>query len=177
MFCFADCTLNFHSTGTSIKNVSDIVIVSLFFLKTGTQLTFPRVVLLGNERLFREMYAAYRAGRADKNPSESWYGGELWFFENYVIPLAKKLKDCGVFGVSGDEYLTYALQNRREWEIKGQDVVKAMEERAIAEEEKDNRSRAQTMESVEEEASTGSGETSSVSVATGASRRSKSKPT
>jgi hypothetical protein len=121
------------------------------------------------------MYAAYRAGRSDKNPAESWYGGELWFFENYVIPLAKKLKECGVFGVSGDEYLTYALQNRREWEIKGESVVMAMEKRAIEEEEKANGSRAQTMESVEEEASTGSGETSSLSIATGVSRRSRPK--
>lgn len=39
------------------------------------------------------------------------------------IPLAKKLKNCGVFGVSSDEYLTYAMQNRKEWELKGQEVV------------------------------------------------------
>lgn len=39
--------------------------------------------------------------------------GELGFFDNYVIPLAKKLKECGVFGVSSDEYLNYALENRR----------------------------------------------------------------
>jgi len=30
----------------------------------------------------------------------------------YIIPLAKKLKDCGVFGVSSDEYLNYAEKNR-----------------------------------------------------------------
>ena len=43
--------------------------------------------------------------------------------DNYVIPLAKKLKECGVFGVSSDEYLNYALENRREWSIKGEEVV------------------------------------------------------
>lgn len=37
-----------------------------------------------------------------------WYKGELGFFDNYIIPLAKKLKDCGVFGVSSDEFLNYA---------------------------------------------------------------------
>lgn len=41
-----------------------------------------------------------------------------------VIPLAKKLKECGVFGVSSDEYLQYAEANRKEWEIKGESVVK-----------------------------------------------------
>jgi hypothetical protein len=40
------------------------------------------------------------------------------------IPLAKKLKDCGVFGVSSDEYLSYAETNRKEWAMKGEEVVK-----------------------------------------------------
>jgi hypothetical protein len=34
--------------------------------------------------------------------------------------LAKKLKECGVFGVSSDEYLQYAISNRNEWEEKGE---------------------------------------------------------
>ena len=54
-----------------------------------------------------------------------WYEGELWFFENYIIPLAKKLKECGVFGVSSDEFLNYALDNRQEWQHKGKDLVKS----------------------------------------------------
>lgn len=40
-----------------------------------------------------------------------------------MIPLAKKLKDCGVFGVSSDEYLKYAENNRKEWEAKGPEVI------------------------------------------------------
>jgi hypothetical protein len=43
-----------------------------------------------------------------------------------VIPLAKKLKECGVFGVASDEYLTYALENRREWETRGKAIVNDM---------------------------------------------------
>ena len=39
------------------------------------------------------------------------------------IPLAKKLETCGIFGVSSDEYLNYALQNRAEWEERGQEIV------------------------------------------------------
>ena len=52
-----------------------------------------------------------------------YFKGELGFFDFYIIPLAKKLKECGVFGVSSDEYLTYATQNRNEWEWKGQELV------------------------------------------------------
>ena len=42
------------------------------------------------------------------DPATFWYQGELGFFDNYIIPLAKKLKECGVFGVSSDEFLNYA---------------------------------------------------------------------
>ena len=76
-----------------------------------------------NERLFQEMYQAYSQGRLPTDPSVAWYEGELGFFDFYIIPLAKKLKDCGVFGVSSDEYLNYALQNRQEWTVRGQEVV------------------------------------------------------
>ncbi|CAB9513950.1 Receptor-type guanylate cyclase gcy [Seminavis robusta] len=79
-----------------------------------------------NERLFHEMYRSFRLGRSPKDPSEGWYKGEIWFFDNYVIPLAKKLNQCGVFGVSSDEYLTYAQSNRNEWEEKGQQLVDKM---------------------------------------------------
>ena len=76
-----------------------------------------------NMRLLEEMYASFKAGRWDKDPTVNWYEGEMGFFDNYVIPLAKKLKECGVFGVASDEYLNYATENRREWEKKGQAAI------------------------------------------------------
>jgi len=82
-----------------------------------------------NERFFTEMYQAYIDGRAEKDPSTFWYEGEKGFFDFYIIPLAKKLKECGVFGISSDEYLNYAMNNRQEWEIRGQEVVAEMMER------------------------------------------------
>jgi predicted transposase YbfD/YdcC len=33
-----------------------------------------------NERLFEEMYEAYKEGRAEADPSEFWYKGEIGFF-------------------------------------------------------------------------------------------------
>ena len=79
-----------------------------------------------NKRLFEEMYCSYRNGRWDTNPSVNWYKGEIGFFEGYVIPLATKLKQCGVFGVSSDEYLNYAKKNLDEWRKRGEDVVETM---------------------------------------------------
>jgi hypothetical protein len=72
------------------------------------------------------MYLSFKDGRTDTDPSPGWYKGELWFFDNYVIPLAKKLKDCGVFGVCSDECLNYAMENRRMWEVHGEEVVANM---------------------------------------------------
>ena len=79
-----------------------------------------------NEHYFMECYQAYLEGRAEKDPSKTWYEGEKGFFDFYIIPLAKKLKECGIFGVSSDEYLSYAQQNRKEWEERGRGLVKEM---------------------------------------------------
>jgi hypothetical protein len=78
-----------------------------------------------NMCLLTEMYDAYQSGRTSTDPSDGWYEGELWFFDNYVIPLATKLRQCKEFGVSCDEFLDYAKDNRMEWELKGRDIVNA----------------------------------------------------
>jgi 3'5'-cyclic nucleotide phosphodiesterase/Adenylate and Guanylate cyclase catalytic domain len=78
-----------------------------------------------NARLFEERYVAWMKGSSpgSDDPSVGWYDGEIWFFDNYIIPLAQKLHECGVFGVSYHESLGYAQQNRVEWERKGRDIV------------------------------------------------------
>ena len=106
-----------------------------------------------NQSLFEEMYEAYRTGRADQNPADVWYQGEIGFFDYYIIPLAKKLKDCGVFGVSSDEYLNYAMKNREEWEVRGHEIVMEMVE-AVAENE---RKRMKSLSSMENSGVDGSG--------------------
>eukprot|EP00980_Cylindrotheca_fusiformis_P000557 scaffold143_cov133-Cylindrotheca_fusiformis.AAC.2 len=76
-----------------------------------------------NQKFFMECYGAYKAGRADSDPSVNWYKGEIGFFDFYAIPLAKKLESCGVFGVSSHEYLSYATSNRAEWAREGEKLV------------------------------------------------------
>ena len=90
---------------------------------TAFSLLYFSVYIKWNNRFFDECYKAYVDGRAEKDPSEGWYQGELGFFDYYIIPLAKKLESCGVFGVSSDECLNYAKANRREWELKGKTIV------------------------------------------------------
>ncbi|CAB9530159.1 Receptor-type guanylate cyclase gcy [Seminavis robusta] len=79
-----------------------------------------------NQHLFHEMRLAYQEGRMGADPASFWFKGELGFFDNYIIPLAKKLKECNVFGVSSDECLVYAMQNRSEWEQRGEGIVEEM---------------------------------------------------
>jgi hypothetical protein len=81
------------------------------------------VYLKWNKRLFQEMYASYKAGRGQENPADIWFQGELAFFDDFVIPLANKLLDCRVFGDYAEEFLNYAKANRRDWQLKGRDVI------------------------------------------------------
>ena len=74
----------------------------------------------------QEMHHAFKQGRSKTNPADFWAKGEIGFFDFYIIPLAKKLKDCGVFGVSSGEFLYHAENNRKEWEAKGPEIVAEM---------------------------------------------------
>jgi hypothetical protein len=91
-----------------------------------------------NRRLFDELYTAYKAGRMAADPTTFWYKGELGFFDNYIIPLTRKLKECGVFGPSSDECLVNALENRREWESKGEKIVQELVSSYEAREKEDS---------------------------------------
>ena len=81
---------------------------------------------LWNDRLFEEMLKAYQNGRAHFDPAETWYKGELGFFDHYVIPLAKFMKRTGVFGnKTGERFVVNATENRNTWKETGEGVLKA----------------------------------------------------
>jgi class 3 adenylate cyclase len=86
------------------------------------------VYLEWGERQFEEIYEAYHDGRSERNPADSWYISELCFFDNFVIPLAKRLRDSGVFGRAGSDFLKHAQDNRKQWEDQGNDLVREMVE-------------------------------------------------
>jgi hypothetical protein len=44
-----------------------------------------------------------------------WFEGAFWFFDNYLLPLAKILRECEALGVDCDQLLDYATQKRIEW--------------------------------------------------------------
>ena len=84
-----------------------------------------------NERLFAEMYKAWKECRIDVDPSTYWYKAEIGFFDVYVIPLARKLQQCQVFGTMGNECLGFARANRQAWMLKGPSAVNQMIRKVI----------------------------------------------
>jgi len=80
-----------------------------------------------NEKKFMEMRRAFSIGRAPFNPAELWYERQLNLFDNNIIPLAKKVHECGCFGDNSNEYYNNAKQNRRHWFLNGSGIVQEME--------------------------------------------------
>lgn len=78
------------------------------------------------KRLSRFLFFYQCSAFAQEERKYNGVQGEIGFFDFYIIPLAKKLKDCGAFGVSSLEYLNYAQSNRDEWEAKGKGIVARM---------------------------------------------------
>ncbi|KAL3936122.1 MAG: hypothetical protein SGBAC_008490 [Bacillariaceae sp.] len=77
-----------------------------------------------NWKLYREMYTAFENGRAEKDPTDTWYEGDIKFFDFYVIPLANQLIKCGVMDESKVEnLLRNAKENRDEWAKRGKGIV------------------------------------------------------
>ena len=80
-----------------------------------------------NVRLFEEMYQGFVDGRASNDPSEDWFEGEIQFYDNYALPLVRRLQQSGAFvTASTDSHQDYAEQNKKSWENKGKDIVAEM---------------------------------------------------
>ncbi|CAJ1968044.1 unnamed protein product [Cylindrotheca closterium] len=83
-----------------------------------------------NESLFLEMYEAFSEGRSEYDPIDGWYNGELWFFDNWVIPLAQNLKSCGVLSIVSDELVARARSNKRRWALEGEKICRSLWQKA-----------------------------------------------
>lgn len=83
--------------------------------------------LFWNRKLFEELYVAYKEGRSDGDPSVGWYKNQLGFYRLYVIPLAEKMKKCGVFSTEGGGvWVRNAMLIRDRWSREGEEVTRDM---------------------------------------------------
>lgn len=85
------------------------------------------VFLKWNKKLYDELWAAKTAGRGF-DPSANWYHGQISFFDNYVIPLSKRIHESGVFGCEGAVFMNNAIRNKERWIEEGMQQAKHMVE-------------------------------------------------
>ena len=80
-------------------------------------------MLKWSQKLFWELYDANKAGRGF-DPSPGWVGGQTGFLQGYVLPLARKLGNTGVFSNQiGPLFAEIVEDTSDQWEIHGEDVT------------------------------------------------------
>jgi hypothetical protein len=80
------------------------------------------VFLKWSQRLYKELFEAFHAGRLSNDPTEGWYQNQINFFVNYIIPLAERVDKCGIFGSKGTKFMYFATKNKRKWTCEGQRI-------------------------------------------------------
>lgn len=78
-----------------------------------------------SESLLEEYTEAHSAGDLWIDPKSFWRKTQLDYFDNLIIPLAKKMDEAGVLGTIGSEFDTYANQNRQEIASSSKDQIYA----------------------------------------------------
>lgn len=82
-------------------------------------------MVIWSGRLFLELRKAYVQGRGG-NPEYRWFENQIGFLESYLLPLARRLEDTGVFGDVGSKFTTIVEANRDAWLAEGQEVTEAI---------------------------------------------------
>ena len=68
-----------------------------------------------SNRLFLELRRAHVQGRGD-DPQNGWFSNQIGFLEAYLLPLARRLDDTGVFGDTvGEMFARIVEENRDRW--------------------------------------------------------------
>ena len=68
-----------------------------------------------SSRLFFELKSSHDDGRGE-DPQNNWFENQITFLESYILPLARRLDDMGVFGEStGPMFGRIVEQNRERW--------------------------------------------------------------
>lgn len=74
-------------------------------------------------RLYMELQRAFLMNRG-ANPQNRWYENQIGFLEMYLMPLAKRLEDTGVFGkVTGKIFAHAVMGNKEKWIRQGRKVT------------------------------------------------------
>ena len=73
--------------------------------------------------LYMELRKAYIKGKGE-DPMNGWYDNQTGFLDFYILPLARKLDDCGAFGETrGGIFVSIVEYNRERWVKDGMRVT------------------------------------------------------
>ena len=76
-----------------------------------------------SNKLFLELKKAHKEGRGG-DPKNNWFENQIGFLESYLLPLARRLEDTGVFGdVIGPVFARIVESNRDRWLADGLGVT------------------------------------------------------
>jgi 3'5'-cyclic nucleotide phosphodiesterase len=90
-------------------------------------------MVIWSGRLYLELRKAYIHERGT-DPECRWYDNQIGFLESYLLPLARRLEDMGVFGDSlGQTFAAIVEANRDQWIQEGEDVTEAIVEKGTEE--------------------------------------------
>jgi 3'5'-cyclic nucleotide phosphodiesterase len=83
-------------------------------------------MVIWSGRLYLELRKAYVEGRG-VDPQTRWFENQIGFLESYLLPLARRLEDMGVFGEYTSQTFAFTVEaNRDKWLIEGQEVTEAI---------------------------------------------------
>jgi hypothetical protein len=76
-----------------------------------------------SNRLFLELRRAYVQGRGE-DPQNGWFSNQIGFLEGYLLPVARRLDDTGVFGDTiGAMFAQGVDDNRERWMREGMNLT------------------------------------------------------
>lgn len=80
---------------------------------------------LWSSRLFFEQMYTHEIGRnPGPDPRNGWFDLQITFIDSYVVPLANRLHESGVFGhQDGVVFLRHVQEIRRKWLMEGRDFT------------------------------------------------------
>lgn len=75
-----------------------------------------------SNRLYMELRSAFVKNRGT-DPENRWFENQIGFLESYLLPLAHRLDDTGVFGEKvGESFAANVIANRDKWLTDGLDI-------------------------------------------------------
>jgi len=79
------------------------------------------IFLKWNKLLLDELRDANKSNRGP-DCTGNWFQGQIDFFDGYILPLARRLEQCKIFGVLGSLFYENAMSNRSRWVEEGRTI-------------------------------------------------------